>query len=140
MKLLDELSFDNLYYCFFTGKLSYYIVDNFCPTSCCILTDAGEIKITHMAVHKLFGLPKGGMDFKSLEEVGRDDPLVISWKNQFLEENVYKFNNSNYLEKIRDSDAGYDLFKLNFLTLFVNTFCETELMGSCKISFFGKTC
>ncbi|KAL4568117.1 hypothetical protein LXL04_023718 [Taraxacum kok-saghyz] len=57
------------------GKLSYYIVDNFCPTTCCILTDAGEIKITHMAVHKLLGLPKSGMNFKSLEEVGRDDLL-----------------------------------------------------------------
>ena len=120
------------------GKLSYYIVDSFIPSTCSIVTKTGEIPIRSETVEAMFGLPSTGLDFNTLTASDPEDPLVVAWKNQYKEGKVYKFNDSNYLEKIRDSEDVDDIFKLNFLTLFINTFCETELMGSRKTDFFEK--
>ena len=113
-------------------------MDSFRPSTCSIVTQQGEIRITDKTVEAMFGIPSMGMDFNTLTASDSEDPLVVAWKEQYKEGKVYKYNDSNYLEKIRDSENGDDIFKMNFLTLFINTFCETELMGSRKIDFLEK--
>ena len=121
-----------------TTRLSYYVVDEFRGGTCSIHTMKGVIKITKQTVHDMFGLPCDGVALEDLEECPKDDKIVQDWKKQYLEGDEYKYNNENYLDRIRESEVADELFKLNFLTLFINTFCETELMGLRKINFLEK--
>ncbi|CAI9294873.1 unnamed protein product [Lactuca saligna] len=117
------------------GKLAYFVVDSFTTGSCSIRVRSGEVAITNETVQAMFGLSNKGLDFNTLDECDKNDPLLEAWKGQYGKGNYY---NGNYLKNIRKTNIADELFKLNFLTLFINTFAETETMGSCRINFIEK--
>ena len=55
------------------------------------------MKITKDTVHYVFGLPNGGLDFKTMPTCEKTDPLLVAWKYQFEDG---KYNITNYLKKI----------------------------------------
>ncbi|CAI9284666.1 unnamed protein product [Lactuca saligna] len=118
-----------------SGKLAYFVVDSFTIGSCSIRVKSGEVAITNETLEAMFGLPNKGLDFNTLDECDKNDPLLEAWKGQYRKGNYY---NGNYLKNIKKTNVADELFKLNFLTLFVNTFAETETMGSCRINFIEK--
>ena len=117
------------------GKLAYFFVDIFTTRSCSIRVKSGEVAITNDTVEAMFGHPNKGLDFKTLDEFNKNDPFLEAWKGKYRKGNYY---NGSYLKNIRKTSDADKFFKLNFLTLFINTFVETETMGSCRINFIEK--
>ncbi|CAH1445507.1 unnamed protein product [Lactuca virosa] len=66
------------------GKLAYFVVDSFTTSSCSIRVKSGEVPITNETVEAVFGLPNKGLDFKTLGECDKNDPLLEAWKAQYI--------------------------------------------------------
>ncbi|CAI9299895.1 unnamed protein product [Lactuca saligna] len=117
------------------SRLAYYLVDKFRAKHSTIKTKKGEILITKKTVEKMFGLPSEGLDYNQLVECNKTNIVIEAWKSQCP---GGKFNNGNYVKRIRQSDVADDMFKLNFLTLFINTFAETEMSEASRINCLEK--
>ncbi|CAI9271621.1 unnamed protein product [Lactuca saligna] len=112
------------------GNLAYFVVDSFTTSSCSIRVKSGVMNITNNTVEAMFGLMNKGLDFKTLDECDKNDPFLEARKGQYGKGN---YSNGDYLKNIRKSSVADAMFKLNFLTLVINTFAETKIMGSCTI-------
>ncbi|CAI9271995.1 unnamed protein product [Lactuca saligna] len=113
------------------SRLAYYLVDKFKAKTSTIKTKKGEILITKKTLKGMFGLPSEGLDYNQLVECDKTNTVIEAWKSQYP---GGKFNNGNYVKRIRQSDVADDMFKLNFLTLFINTFVETEMSGASRVN------
>ncbi|CAH1438971.1 unnamed protein product [Lactuca virosa] len=77
------------------GKLAYFVVDSFTTSSCSIWVKSGEVTITNETVEAMFGLPNKGLDFKTLGECDKNDPLLEAWKAQYWKGNYYNYLKEN---------------------------------------------
>ncbi|CAI9296588.1 unnamed protein product [Lactuca saligna] len=118
-----------------SSRLDYYLVEKFRAKTSTIKTNKGEILITKKTVEEMFGLPSEGLDYNQLVECDKTETIIEAWKSQYPRG---RFNNGNYVKRIRQSDVADDMFKLNFLTLFRNTFAETEMSGASHINCLEK--
>ncbi|KAI3516481.1 hypothetical protein L1887_15398 [Cichorium endivia] len=112
------------------GLLNYYILDNYDPQHNMIVLENAVIEITPELVHKLLGLPIGGLDFFNIPNCEKDNIILQRWKAQYPGR---KYSGEAYLKMIKHSEEDDKMFRLNFLTLFINTFIESMLMGTCQV-------
>lgn len=118
-----------------TCKLGHHIVDNLDDHKLIIRTKYGEIELTRVLVHQLLGIPLGGKDLNEIPEENENHPLVETFKKQFQGKDISK---KSIVEKIKESGDDGIIFKLNFLTLFVNSLCKTYPTGYCITKVVNK--
>jgi len=110
------------------AKLGYYLLDNLDHDTLKITTPNGTIHFTSKLVHEIFGIHSGGVDIDDLPVVGKESPLVSIWYSQFKSD---KMTRGDIVDRIKeDGDSGI-IFKMNFITLFVNCICKSYPSGFC---------
>ncbi|CAI9299843.1 unnamed protein product [Lactuca saligna] len=90
-----------------------------------------EQKVIAQFVPDMLGIPTGGTILTKLDQWPKDDSSYDEWKQQFQEGSIIRLN---AIKKVIVSTTEADFnFKRNFLTLFVNKFCELTSMGRCNM-------
>ncbi|CAI9302721.1 unnamed protein product [Lactuca saligna] len=90
-----------------------------------------ELKVIAESVHDMLGIPIGGTKLTQLDQWPKDDTSYDEWKQQFKKDSIIRLS---AIKNIIVSTTQADLnFKLNFLVLFVNAFCESTSMGRCNM-------
>ncbi|KAL4575958.1 hypothetical protein LXL04_012045 [Taraxacum kok-saghyz] len=110
------------------AKLGHFLVENLDDKNLVLRTGKRDIKLTTDVVHEVFVISNGGLDIDNIKPVKRANEFFKLWKSQYPE-NIAR---TKILEKIRETDDDGIVFKLNFITLFVNCFCETYTSGFYK--------
>ena len=115
-------------------KLGYYVIDRLNLDSLSVELGNGEyLNVNSQSVHEMLGLPTGGTLLRNLDYVDEDDPdsCMFDWKNQFPSLKDLRLNKlKNQMLLSREGDYN---FRINFLVLFINTFCESTSMGKCNL-------
>ena len=83
----------------------------------------------------MMGLPIGGEDFNVLPLCDNGNQILEEWKGQYT---CDKFNGEEYLSRIQTTTEDSLMFRLNFLTLFINNFIESMLMRTNQIKVVRK--
>ncbi|KAL4558117.1 hypothetical protein LXL04_036314 [Taraxacum kok-saghyz] len=118
------------------GLLNYYLVDKLDAESDRILLERNVITITKDGISKIIGLSQDGVDMVTLPVCENDNPILVQWKSQYPGK---KYSGKAYVESISRANGEADLmFKLNFLTLFINTFIESYPMGTSNVKVVNK--
>ncbi|KAL4555770.1 hypothetical protein LXL04_038398 [Taraxacum kok-saghyz] len=119
-----------------SGLLNYYLVDKLDAENDRILIEKNVIAITKDGISKIIGLSQDGVDMVTLPVCEKDNPILVQWKSQYPGK---KYSGKAYVESISRSNGEADLmFKLNFLTLFINTFIESYPMGTSNVKVVNK--
>ncbi|CAI9300606.1 unnamed protein product [Lactuca saligna] len=96
-----------------------------------IYIEGKELKVTAESVHDMLGIPIGGTKLTQLDQWPKDDTSYDEWKQQFKKDSIIRLSAiKNVIVSTTQADFN---FKLNFLVLFVNTFCESTSMGRCNL-------
>ncbi|KAI3693185.1 hypothetical protein L6452_33016 [Arctium lappa] len=99
------------------SKLGYVVVDSLDTKTMELRLQKTSIPITENVVHQMLGVPLGGLDLESITTVNPNSSMIFEWKKQFTKE---KMRPSDIMKCIVESEDFGDIFKLNFLVLFVN--------------------
>nr|KAJ0204525.1 hypothetical protein LSAT_V11C500235780 [Lactuca sativa] len=101
-------------------KPGFYVLQKFDSERMVIDIEGKELKVTAESVHDMLGIPIGGAKLTELDQWLKDDTNSIirlsAIKNVIVSTTQVDFN-----------------FKLKFLVLFVNMFCESTSMGRCNL-------
>ena len=116
-------------------QLSYYLLDVYDADSKRLVLQNSVIEITEQTVHDMMGLPFGGEDINELPLCDKGNQILEEWRGQYSGD---KFNGEEYLRRIQATTKDNLMFRLNFLTLFVNNFIESMLMGTNQIKVVRK--
>ncbi|CAI9271372.1 unnamed protein product [Lactuca saligna] len=119
----------------YPGQLSYYLLDVYDADSKRLVLQNSVIEITEQTVHDMMGLPFGGEDINELPLCDKGNQILEEWRGQYSGD---KFNGEEYLRRIQATTKDNLMFRLNFLTLFVNNFIESMLMGTNQIKVVRK--
>ncbi|CAI9290127.1 unnamed protein product [Lactuca saligna] len=103
------------------GLLNYYLLDHYDLDSSRLVLENMVIRITKDTLHEMLGLPNAGEDFLRLSSCDKDNEVLQEWKGQYDKKG---FNGEEYLKMIKNTKQDSLMFRLNFLTLFINTFAE----------------
>ncbi|CAI9304484.1 unnamed protein product [Lactuca saligna] len=115
--------------------LNYYLLDHYEPSSSRLSMENMVITITKDTLHEMLGLPNTGEDFLSLSSCDKDNEVHQEWKGQYDKKG---FNGEEYLKRIKNTKQDNLMFRLNILTLFINTFAESTLSGPNQINVVNK--
>nr|KAJ0204095.1 hypothetical protein LSAT_V11C500252360 [Lactuca sativa] len=95
-----------------------------------IYIEGKELKVTAESAHDMLGIPSGGTKLTQLDQWPKDDTSYDEWKQQFKKDSIIRLSAiKNVIVSTKQADFN---FKLNFLVLFVNMFCESTSMGRCN--------
>ncbi|KAL4587449.1 hypothetical protein LXL04_000320 [Taraxacum kok-saghyz] len=118
------------------GLLNYYLVDKLDAENDRILLEKNVIAITNDGISKIIGLSQDVVDMVTLPVCEKDNRILVQWKSQYPGK---KYSGKAYVESISRSNGEANLmFKLNFLTLFINTFIESYPMGISNVKVVNK--
>ncbi|KAL4557187.1 hypothetical protein LXL04_035359 [Taraxacum kok-saghyz] len=115
-------------------KMCYYVLKKLDVEGIKVVLETGVLDVSAQSVYDMLGLPLGGMSFEDMEAVDEDDEesCMFEWKHQF--ENIKDLRLKqlkNVICLTREADFN---FRINFLVLFINTFCESTSMGKCNLN------
>ncbi|KAL4573357.1 hypothetical protein LXL04_020160 [Taraxacum kok-saghyz] len=115
-------------------KMCYYVLEKLDVEGMKVVVETGVLDVSAQSVNDMLGLPFGGMSFEEMDVVDEDDEesCMFEWKNQF--ENIKDLRLKqlkNVICLTREADFN---FRINFLVLFINTFCESTSMGKCNLN------
>ncbi|CAI9302649.1 unnamed protein product [Lactuca saligna] len=112
-------------------KLGFYVLQKFDSERMVIDIEGNELKVTAKSVNDTLGIPIGGTKLTELDQWPKDDTSYDEWKQQFKKDSIIQLSAiKNVIVSTRQDDFN---FKLNFLVLFVNTFCVSTSMGRCNL-------
>ncbi|CAI9281758.1 unnamed protein product [Lactuca saligna] len=112
-------------------KLGFYVLQKFDSERMVIDIEGKELKVTAESVHDMLGIPIGGTKLTQLDQWPKDDTSYDEWKQQFKKDSIIRLSAiKNVIVSTTQADFN---FKLNFLVLFVNTFCESISIGRCNL-------
>lgn len=117
------------------SKLGFYVVDNLDTKKMEIRVSHGAIKITTEAIHEMLGVPIGGLDLQSIESATMEADITKRWRQQFDKVKVRPADIMKEIERSNDADFN---FRINFITLFVNTMADCNRMGCCNLGFLSR--
>lgn len=115
-------------------KIGFYVLQNFDLDKMKVKVENGYINVNTQSVHDMFGVPMGGFLLADLEYIEEDDErgCMFEWIKQFKKGEVMRLKHiKNAI--VRTTVADFN-FILNFIVLFINTFCESTAMGRCNVS------
>lgn len=120
-------------------KLLYKLVDCYNPATNKLVVNQGSIEMTKQLIHEVLGLPKGGLLLGELEACEDNNKTISEWKSQYKnDKNKYTYSGKAYLKAIQSSVTDDKIFQLNFLMLFLNTFCESNLGGLTQVGLLER--
>ncbi|KAD3641653.1 hypothetical protein E3N88_30877 [Mikania micrantha] len=96
-----------------------------------ICLENGVIKIDVEAVHRLLGIPKTGLNLKSMPARRRLCPRIQQWRNLYGKEFISTKDIASRMA-VDVSDDSLD-FELDFLMLFMSTMVECQAHGKCRL-------
>ena len=107
-------------------RLAYKVLEAFNEKKCMLVLQSGNIKITDHLVHEILGLPCRGHEVKLAQGDSRYDRL-LEWREQWsVSEGQSLIKASDVVEKMRQSGAVDDLFKINFLVVMANVLIRSN--------------
>nr|XP_017227887.1 PREDICTED: uncharacterized protein LOC108203460 [Daucus carota subsp. sativus] len=107
-------------------RLAYKVLEAFDEKKCMLVLQSGKIKIIDHLVHEILGLPCRGHEVKLAQGDSRYDRL-LEWREQFsVSEGQSLIKASDVVEKMRQSGAVDDLFKINFLVVMANVLIRSN--------------
>ncbi|KAL4575467.1 hypothetical protein LXL04_022311 [Taraxacum kok-saghyz] len=115
--------------------LGHYIVEVLDDQALVIRSGKGDISLTEEVVKDMLGVPDGEHDIETIEALVATDPIVNAWRKQFPSSCITK---AQLVAKIKESNNGGSIFKLNFITLFVNFICKSYKTGFCMTNIVNK--
>ncbi|KAI3828254.1 hypothetical protein L1987_02352 [Smallanthus sonchifolius] len=113
------------------SKLGHYVVDKFNQEKMRIRVPGGKIKINSEVIHKLLGIPCGGVGFESVTPDENLHEGVISWR-QYPGRFVAPAQLVDSIENSEDGDSFN--FRMDFIMLFLTIMVECQKQGSYKES------
>ncbi|KAL4579723.1 hypothetical protein LXL04_015886 [Taraxacum kok-saghyz] len=115
-------------------KMCYYVLERLDVEKVKVVVENGMLNVSAQSVHDMLGLPLGGMSFKdmALVDEGDEESCMFEWKAQF--ENIKDLRLKQLKNDILLTRAGDFNFRINFLVIFINTFCESTSMGKCNLN------
>nr|KAJ0214366.1 hypothetical protein LSAT_V11C400171430 [Lactuca sativa] len=95
-------------------KIVYYVLDYFNFESLKVEFDNCEVSVETKFVQEMLGLPSGGSLLSNMDYISEnnEESCMFEWKKHVADDN----------------------FRINFLVLFINTFCESTSMGKCNLN------
>ncbi|KAL4564247.1 hypothetical protein LXL04_028304 [Taraxacum kok-saghyz] len=117
------------------SRLGHYIVEVLDDQALVIRSGKGDISLTEEVVKDMLGVPDGEHDIETIEPLVATDPIVNAWRKQFPSSCITK---AQLVAKIKESNNGGSIFKLNFITLFVNCICKSYKTGFCMTNIVNK--
>ncbi|KAD7479090.1 hypothetical protein E3N88_02226 [Mikania micrantha] len=112
-------------------KLGHFVVQNFNEVRMEICLENGVIKIDVEAIHRLLGIPKAGLNLKSMPAMRRLCPRIQQWRNLYGKEFISPKDIASRMA-VDISDDSLD-FELDFLMLFMSTMVECQTHGKCRL-------
>lgn len=113
-----------------SGKIGPFVVDNFEPTEMKLKCKNYDILITAEFIHKVLGVPTGGVDIKDLvKNREEEDSISKKWYSQFPNRNPTP---NRVVEIIRQTKVEGIMFKMSILVLFSNILGLAGLGGQCR--------
>ncbi|KAL8245785.1 hypothetical protein R6Q59_007001 [Mikania micrantha] len=91
----------------------------------------GVIKIDVEAIHRLLGIPKTGLNLKSIPKKRKLSPRIQQWSDLYGKEYMSPRDIASRMS-VDVSDDSLD-FELDFLVLFVSTMVEFQAHGKCGL-------
>nr|KAJ0204470.1 hypothetical protein LSAT_V11C500281000 [Lactuca sativa] len=82
----------------------------------------------------MLGLPSGGSLLSNIDYISEnnEESCMFEWKKQY--ENIDKLRLKQLKNELVQTSAADDNFIINFLVLFINSFCESTSMGKCNLN------
>jgi len=115
-------------------KMCYYVLERLDVEKMEVVVEKGVLNVNAKSVHEMLGLPIGGTLFKDMPVVDEDDEdsCMFEWRKQY--ENTKDLRLKQLKNEILLTREGDLNFRINFLVLFINTFCESTSMGKCNLN------
>nr|GEV66322.1 hypothetical protein [Tanacetum cinerariifolium] len=100
-----------------SGKLGYYVIDNFDTETNVLSLNDSSILVTSESLNDILGIPMGGCSIESLEPRTANDPFIKEWLSQFGEKTEIRLNDisEDFVELIltKFKNIHYDLRSLS---------------------------
>ncbi|KAJ0752194.1 hypothetical protein HanPI659440_Chr09g0321531 [Helianthus annuus] len=109
------------------AKLANYVVERFNPLDMEINLSCGKIKVDAKAIHKLIGIPRGGVHLSSLPKVEPKDEAVTKWRDRFSGRYVPPTKMVDMIET-SDGEDSFN-FRMDFLMCFVTLMIDCHKQG-----------
>nr|KAJ0219546.1 hypothetical protein LSAT_V11C300140380 [Lactuca sativa] len=115
-------------------KIVYYVLDHFNFESLKVGFDNCEVSADSKFAQKMLGLPSGGSLLSNMDYISEnnEESCMFEWKKQY--ENIDKLRLKQLKNELIQTSVADDNFRINFLVLFINTFCESTSMGKCNLN------
>ncbi|KAL9685237.1 hypothetical protein QQ045_022685 [Rhodiola kirilowii] len=107
------------------ADLVEWVLESYDSKTSTLITDRGDVHIIPKDVHFILGLPLGGRNIKLQGRTNADSPLVQQFRRQYGGPKDSTVTYKTIVDKIQQSGAADDTFKLNFLVLFVSSTVES---------------
>ncbi|KAL4573844.1 hypothetical protein LXL04_020664 [Taraxacum kok-saghyz] len=115
-------------------KMRYYVLERLDVEKMEVVVEKGVFNVNAKSVHMMLGLPIGGTLFKDMSVVDEDDEdsCMFEWRKQY--ENTKELRLKQLKIEILLTREGDLNFRINFLVMFINMFCESISMGKCNLN------
>nr|KAJ0188280.1 hypothetical protein LSAT_V11C900488800 [Lactuca sativa] len=115
-------------------KIVYYVLDHFNFESLKVEFDNCEVSVDSKSVQEILGLPFGGSLLSNMDYISEnnEESYMFEWKKQYG--NIDKLRLKQLKNELVQTSAADDNIRINFLVLFINTFCESTSMGKCNLN------
>ena len=115
-------------------NIVYYVLDHFNFESLKVEFDNCEVSVDSKSVQEMLGLPSGGSLLSNMDYISEnnEESCMFEWKKQY--ENIDKLRLKQLKNELVQTSVADDNFRINFLVLFINTFCESTSMGKCNLN------
>ncbi|CAH1440368.1 unnamed protein product [Lactuca virosa] len=115
-------------------KIIYYVLDHFNFESSKVEFENCQVSIDSKFVHEMLGLPFGGTLLSKMDSISEHDEesCMFEWKKRY--ENTDKLLLNHLKNELVRTSAADDNFRISFLVLFINTFCESSSVKKCNLS------
>ncbi|KAL8254722.1 hypothetical protein R6Q59_032943 [Mikania micrantha] len=112
-------------------QLGHFVVQNFNEVKVEICLENGVIKIDVEAIHRLLGIPKTGLNLKSMPARRRLCPRIQQWRDLYGKECM---SPKDIASRMAVDISGDSLdFEFDFLMLFMSTMAECQAHGKYRL-------
>ncbi|KAD3337024.1 hypothetical protein E3N88_32544 [Mikania micrantha] len=115
---------------FMRAVLAHFVVDRLKPKRMEIVCKGRSLKITPGLIHKLWGIPNGGIQVESIVPSETYDASVSEWRAQFEGRLLATRTLVERTESTEDEDAFN--FRMNFIMLFMIVLVEFHKNGRAR--------
>ncbi|KAL4561838.1 hypothetical protein LXL04_034019 [Taraxacum kok-saghyz] len=115
-------------------NMCYYVLERLDAEKKEVVVEKGVLNVNAKSVQQMLGLPIGGTLFKNMLVVDEDDEdsCMFEWRKQYENTKDLRLKQlKNEILLMREGDLN---FRINFLVMFINMFCESMSMGKCNLN------